>query len=54
MKFIGRLFVCYECGTALQSKYPGHFCSCDCPAQSFVDQTAHYTRVGGKAVYAGK
>lgn len=35
------------CGSIIQSKYPGHFCECQC-GESFVDETWHYARVGGK------
>lgn len=39
---------CLICDTKLKSSYQGEFVSCEC-GESFVDQTAHYSRYGGSA-----
>lgn len=41
-------FKCIDCGTIIQSSYPGEHVTCLC-AHSYVDQTPHYNRVGGNA-----
>jgi len=41
-------YKCRECGDVIQSSYPGEFVSCKC-GESYVDQTPHYMRAGGKA-----
>lgn len=38
---------CGVCNQLLQSMFPGAFVMCKCEA-SFVDQTPHYSRYGGK------
>ena len=42
-------YICMVCVGKMKSKYPGHFCQCEC-RKSFVDQTKHYGRTGGYAV----
>jgi hypothetical protein len=37
---------CTICLTPLKSAYQGHFVECEC-GESFVDQTAYYSRYGG-------
>jgi len=49
-KFKGTVYKCQTCGHKLQSRYSGDFQMCKCGEESFVDQTRHYTRLGGKAV----
>lgn len=39
--------ICEQCDQILQSMFPGHFVMCGC-GESFVDQTPHYSRQGGK------
>jgi hypothetical protein len=45
--FNPELLQCSECDSRLQSQYPGQFVQCEC-GKSYVDQTIHYGRYGGK------
>lgn len=50
-KFTPALLMCGmpDCEYPLQSSYPGQFVACPIHG-SYVDQTSHYTRVGGAVV----
>ena len=40
------VYVCGTCGQKLYSKYPRHWCSCECG--NYIDETEYYCRMGGK------
>ena len=54
------IYKCMDCGDEIYSKTPGHFSTCSCYKEEhgltgcFVDQTEHYIRIGGNAIFTGR
>ena len=44
-KWVPTKYLCSDCREVIFSSYPGEFVTCKCG--NFVDQTRHYTRMGG-------
>lgn len=56
------IYKCMDCGDEIYSQYPGDFATCRCYLAEtntnifgcFVDQTEHYIRIGGNAIFTGR